>query len=89
MKNIRKEYIPAYLYYAASACFYIAASLSAFAHNAMTGVWLCLGSAFLCLGAATLVNAGKKIREQEEKEKNADKVCEETADETTDDDIEK
>ena len=81
MKNIRKEYIPAYLYYAASACMYLAAALSALTHNPTTVMWICLGSAFLCLGSATLVNAGKKIREQEEKEKNAEGVCEETADE--------
>lgn len=76
---MRKEYIPAMLMYTASFCFFVAAAFGAFTDNTMWSAWLCFGSAMLCIGSANLTAAGKRIREEEEKqEQNGEDEHEET-----------
>ena len=66
---MRKEYLPAILLYVASALFFIASGVMLYKSNIHWATVLLLGIAVMLLASSSLVKIGKKLREDDEKEK--------------------
>ena len=62
---MRKEYIPAIVWYVISAILYIAAVVLLFLHSYHWATFLLLGIATMLFASSRLVNIGKKLREEE------------------------
>ena len=66
---MRKEYIPAMIIYGISAVFFIVAVISALTKGGTDWVnFVCLGVLWLAVASSRLVDAGRKIRQQEQKD---------------------
>lgn len=63
---MRKEYIPAIVWYVISAILYAVAVLCLFLHSHHWATFLVLGLAVMLFASSKLVNIGKKLREEEE-----------------------
>ena len=63
---MRKEYIPAIVWYVISAILYVAAVLFLFLHSHHWATFLVLGVAVMLFASSKLVNIGKKLREEDE-----------------------
>ena len=66
---MRKEYIPAIVWYIISAILYVAAAVLLFLHSHHWATLLILGVAAMLFASSRLVNIGKKLREEEECDK--------------------
>ncbi len=66
---MRKEYLPAILLYVASALFFVASGVMLYKSNIHWATVLLLGIAVMLFASSSLVKIGKKLREDEEKEK--------------------
>lgn len=68
---MRKEYIPAMIIYGISAVFFILAVISALTKGGTDWVnFVCLGVLWLAVASSRLVDAGRRIRQQEQKDEN-------------------
>ena len=69
---MRKEYIPAIVWYIISAILYVAAAVLLFLHSHHWATLLILGVAAMLYASAKLVKIGKNLREQDEKNEEDD-----------------
>lgn len=67
---MRKEYSPAMVVYAISFGFCVAAAICFFTKDINWATWLVIGIGLLVFASSLLTKAGKKLREDEEREKS-------------------
>ena len=69
---MRKEYIPAIVWYIISAILYVAAAVLLFLHSHHWATFLVLGLTVMLFASSKLVKIGKNLREQDEKNEEDD-----------------